>query len=337
MFRQYLKGLLAGTLIAATVAAPVAGAADERARLNGVLVSPNSAIALIDGGMYRKGDAIGDARIVAISEGSIRVLSESGEFQIRVGSRLANLGITPTEKRSSMRIAYSRPSEQGQSQQERRLLLAAADAPRSVHTVQSGETLSEIASRYREDGVTLDQMMVGLFQSNSGAFGGNINKLYSGAELRIPARAELIGLSAVAAADEVHRQMNDTRARSVGEPVLVEKRAAPDHYGPVEGGESLSMIAAQIAPDDVTHSQVMIALFEANPEAFGGNINLLFAGTTLRIPDPGDYTLSADAATAEVKRQTMAWQDATVEPESTYAGLSAHRLTTDTASQGSFP
>jgi len=56
-------------------------------------------------------------------------------------------------------------------------------------------------------------------------------------------------------------------------------------------------------------NQMMIALFRANPHAFSGNINVLYEGAVLRIPD-GDELRSQPpgTATAEVVRQTDAWQ-----------------------------
>ena len=325
MFRQVMKSLLAGTLLAAIAIAPAADASERAARLNGVLVSPNSAIALIDGQMYREGDAIGEARIVAIAEGSIRVLSASGEFDVRVGSRLGTLGLSKPERRPSMRIAYSQPRPKPARQDEPRPLVAATKSSSPVHRVESGETLSEIAIRYREDGVTLDQMMIGLFRVNPAAFDGNIHKLYSGAALRIPVVSEL-AMDAVAASAEVRRQTSDLDDGT--HPAPAERLAdsgRPALYGPVETGETLSTIASRIAPNDVSNDQMMMAIFESNPEAFGENINLLYAGATLRIPDRAAIRLSAESASSEVFRHVQAWRHQDSDPprhESTYAGLS---------------
>lgn len=57
----------------------------------------------------------------------------------------------------------------------------------------------------------------------------------------------------------------------------------------VEPGQSLSSIAAQMDSDrpEFTLDQKMMALYQANPDAFaGGNINRLQAGSELLIPDP---------------------------------------------------
>jgi pilus assembly protein FimV len=53
--------------------------------------------------------------------------------------------------------------------------------------VESGDTLSRIASRVRPDGVSLDQMLVSLFRANPQAFTGeNMNRLKAGAVLDVP-------------------------------------------------------------------------------------------------------------------------------------------------------
>lgn len=62
--------------------------------------------------------------------------------------------------------------------------------------------------------------------------------------------------------------------------------AAESSYGPVQADESLFRIALKHRPKSITASQMMISIFEANPEAFEkGNINRLKAGSVLKIPD----------------------------------------------------
>ncbi|RMF42541.1 MAG: hypothetical protein D6751_11910 [Deltaproteobacteria bacterium] len=65
--------------------------------------------------------------------------------------------------------------------------------------------------------------------------------------------------------------------------------ARTNRYGPVRGGDSLSEIAYRLRKDKrFSNAQVMLALYELNPEAFiGGDINRLKSGAWLRIPDAG--------------------------------------------------
>jgi pilus assembly protein FimV len=80
----------------------------------------------------------------------------------------------------------------------------------------------------------------------------------------------------------------------------------------VERGDTLYGIAGSMTGGDRQATQrLMLGLFRANPEAFGGNINRLRAGAILRVPDASEYADIAPAeAAAEVRRQTAAWRDA---------------------------
>lgn len=65
--------------------------------------------------------------------------------------------------------------------------LTSAVALPSQHAVKYGETLSELAQEYRPEGVSLDQMLVALYQANPQAFmGENMNRLKTGAVLKLP-------------------------------------------------------------------------------------------------------------------------------------------------------
>ena len=77
----------------------------------------------------------------------------------------------------------------------------------------------------------------------------------------------------------------------------------------VERGQTLWGIAQRVRPDDrLTINQTMVAIFESNRDAFGGNINLLQAGASLRIPSADEiFRISRGEALTEVQRQNEAW------------------------------
>ena len=82
----------------------------------------------------------------------------------------------------------------------------------------------------------------------------------------------------------------------------------------VERNDTLWRIASKVQPGASKRviNQTMIALFRANPEAFGGNINRLRAGAILRIPESTEIeAITTSEATAEVARQQDAWNGAT--------------------------
>jgi pilus assembly protein FimV len=81
-------------------------------------------------------------------------------------------------------------------------------------------------------------------------------------------------------------------------------------YGPVKSGDTLAKIALEVAPRHVQLTQMLVALYRANREAFSGNnMNRLKTGPILRIPDVSEIaTISPDAADKEVKMQTANWE-----------------------------
>ena len=81
----------------------------------------------------------------------------------------------------------------------------------------------------------------------------------------------------------------------------------------VQRNDTLSKIARRINPEATPSgiNQTMIALFRANPEAFVGNINVLKAGSVLRVPELSDIeAISRTEAAAEVAQQQQAWSGA---------------------------
>jgi len=74
-------------------------------------------------------------------------------------------------------------------------------------------------------------------------------------------------------------------------------------YGPVQVGESLYRIALETRHPGLTAAQMMMAIFERNPQAFHqNNINRLKVGSTLQIPP---------AETARKRDSTAAYNEAT--------------------------
>lgn len=77
---------------------------------------------------------------------------------------------------------------------------APAPAPRSeggaTHEVKKGDTLGKIASETAPEGVSLDQMLVALYNSNRDAFiGDNLNRLKTGKILNVPDREAATAVS----------------------------------------------------------------------------------------------------------------------------------------------
>ena len=252
-----------------------------RFELKGVLISPKGRAALINGEVAREGDRVSGAEIVSIGEKSVSLLVGSNEYTVLVGSS------TLAHRRS-------------------------ADPGRSGYTVKRGDTLSEIAEGYTGGGITMNQVMIALFEANPQAFDGNINRIREGAVLKVPRATEIQDRSFAAATAEVLRQANAWRPQE--QPAA--RVSAREEYGPVTRGETLSRIAANLRRADVTLNQMMMALFEANPHAFEDNINELRRGMILRVPDSNDINRwTRTSANAEVLRHAELWRSRYVRNE----------------------
>ena len=85
--------------------------------------------------------------------------------------------------------------------------------------------------------------------------------------------------------------------------------AAAECYGPVGRNDTLWLIALRLRPDpSISPQRMMLALLEANPEAFGrNNINALYAGSTLCVGPLDSIETDEHAAVAEVRRHNREW------------------------------
>ncbi|MCH7536243.1 MAG: hypothetical protein IID57_00160 [Proteobacteria bacterium] len=95
-------------------------------------------------------------------------------------------------------------------------------------------------------------------------------------------------------------------------------------------GETLWSWATRVRPDSrLTINQTMLAIFEANPNAFGGNINILREGALLRIPSADEiFQISRGDALDEVKRQHSAWSGTSATTATTATTATADTTTT---------
>lgn len=72
----------------------------------------------------------------------------------------------------------------------------------------------------------------------------------------------------------------------------------------VRAGDTLTKIAAQVKPADVTVEQAVMAIYQANPRAFFGTVHQLYAGVELAIPDAATIrAVDAVAARREIRAQ----------------------------------
>jgi pilus assembly protein FimV len=101
-----------------------------------------------------------------------------------------------------------------------------------------------------------------------------------------------------------------TRATPAAAPAPAPAAVSNGRYGPVQSGQTLSGIAHSVSPAGVDAQQMMLALQQANPDAFyKDNINALKSGAVLRVPTSAEaQAMTLAAAAAEVRRQNSDWR-----------------------------
>ena len=104
----------------------------------------------------------------------------------------------------------------------------------------------------------------------------------------------------------------------------------------VQPNDTLWRIASAANPGSRSDvNRAMVAIFQGNPQAFAGNINVLRSGSELKIPQSGEIAaISASAASAEVARQYQMWKEGSASSETAGGGESAGRLRLVTPDQG---
>lgn len=78
--------------------------------------------------------------------------------------------------------------------------------------IKRGETLYKIASGMKPEGVTLEQMLAGLYRANPDAFSRNMNRMKTGKILRVPEKEDLTAVTQQEAVKEVRVQAADWNA-----------------------------------------------------------------------------------------------------------------------------
>jgi pilus assembly protein FimV len=141
--------------------------------------------------------------------------------------------------------------------------VAAAPVPAAggeENRVRSGDTLSRIAGRVQQPGVSLDQMLVALFRANEHAFaGGNMNRLKSGAVLSVPTAESATAIGTKEAREVIQAQSADFGAYrqrlAAGVPDAKAEGSARQAAGKVEATVQDRKQAAATTPDKLTLSK----------------------------------------------------------------------------------
>ncbi|MGQ3053413.1 MAG: type IV pilus assembly protein FimV, partial [Roseateles sp.] len=133
-------------------------------------------------------------------------------------------------------------------------------AAASEYSVRPGDSLSRIAARTQAGGISLDQMLVGLFRNNPDAFiGGNMNRLKAGSVLQVPGGDVLASVSNSEARQLILAQSADFAAYrqrlASAAPTLQTNESERQSKGQVQAAVEDRKPAAAPTPDKLTLSK----------------------------------------------------------------------------------
>ena len=133
-----------------------------------------------------------------------------------------------------------------------------------VREVRRGDTLNRIASQTKPEGVSLDQMLVGLLRANQEAFdGGNMNRLRAGRILTVPEKSAIEAVSTGEARKIVVAQSSDwnayrSRLAAVASQAPVKEEAAKQEAS----GKITAKVEDKSAPSAEPKDQLKVSKTE---------------------------------------------------------------------------
>ena len=152
-------------------------------------------------------------------------------------SKAAPAPVAPTPKAKPVKEVKEAPKEVAKETKP------AEDA--DGYKVKAGETLAQIAQKTRHEGVSLEQMLVGLYQNNQDAFlNGNMNRLRAGKILNVPAKDKVESLTQAEAVKEIKTHSTDWNSYRQKLAETVEK--APSDAGSAAKSSASGKLAAKV-------------------------------------------------------------------------------------------
>jgi len=188
----------------------------------------------------------------ASAEPNPAALAAAARAAASAGARPASPEATATRPRTD--TAQPRAASQA----------ASSSAAASEYTVKPGDSLSRIAGRVAPAGVSLDQMLVGLYRNNEDAFiDGNMNRLKAGSLLRVPGADALGGISTAEARQLIRAQSADFNAYrqrlSGAAPLIKQDESERQAKGRVQAAVEDRKQSAAPTPDKLTLSKTASA------------------------------------------------------------------------------
>ena len=190
-------------------------------------------------------------------------------------------------------------------------------------TTKPGDTLSSIAKQLQTEGVSLDQMLVGLYESNKEAFAGsNMNRLKVGQIIKVPTKESLAAIDTKDAHQQVRVQSanwNEYRNKLAGTvastPAMADGEQKQAASGKISAAEDKAAPAKSGPQDVVKLSAGDKAKAGSNAKEFEDKITALQEETTAReksLKEAQDRTAALEKQIQDMqkllalKNQTMA-------------------------------
>ncbi|MFA7291164.1 MAG: FimV/HubP family polar landmark protein [Rhodocyclaceae bacterium] len=144
-----------------------------------------------------------------------------------------------------------------------------------AYQVKRGDTLRKIAAENQHEGVSLDQMLVGLFRANKDAFdASNMNRLKAGKILTVPQKAEVEAVSTSEAQKVVVAQAADWNAYRRKLAASAAQTPASDEAGKQEAsGKITAKVEDKAAPATDAKDQVRVSRTETGKGKPGGKVS----------------------------------------------------------------
>ena len=160
------------------------------------------------------------------------------------------------------------------------------------YRVRTGDSLSKIASRYKSDNLTTQELSQLIFENNPRAFvRGDANKLKKGALLDLPNTNDIdyMTLASIRKAKSTYKtsQSVNAKKKNIQSTAKNTKPTFENQHSQytVAKGDSLFKITKRFAPEETSVTEMMGAIFKANQHAFiNHSKNRLIAGAKLSIP-----------------------------------------------------
>jgi pilus assembly protein FimV len=194
----------------------------------------------------------------------------------------------PADSKPAAKAAASKPDDDGPLPSDGR-----------QHTVKPGETLSGVAAKLKPADVSLEQMMVGLYRNNSGAFAGDMNKLRAGATLDVPAADGVRSIPPRDALDTVRAQVKDWRNYVLGG---ADAAAAAPARDPGKTRTPPSDASAEVAPQDNKEGVLKLSKADGKPgEERAGQLEEELVSREKALKDANERITTLEAQLEEMR------------------------------------